>query len=115
MQVGSGREAKQILRCMDTDLNLRTVFPSCALQPGAEGAQWLARFVPRDLEIKVKPSKHVSWCKCQMLFHCFSSAKSAFKPFLHFHLDTDLSYSQAIGKVSVGLVKGWIMLLTMHR
>lgn len=92
------------------------MFPSHTLQPGAEGAQWPARFVPRDLEIKTKPSNHVSWSKCQMLFHYFPlEKKSAFKPFLHFHLDIDLSYSQALGKASVGLAKGWIMPLTMHQ
>lgn len=115
MQVGRGREVKQILGRMHKDLNLRTMFPSCTLQPGAEGAQWPVRFVPRDLEIKVKPSNHVSWSKCQMLFHCFPLAKSAFKPFLHFHLDIDLSYSQALGRAPFGLAKDWIMPLTMHQ
>lgn len=114
MWVGSRREVKQILRHMHTDLNLKAVFPPHVLQTGAEVAAWPARFVPRDAEIKVKPSNHVSWSKCQMFLHCFPLAKSAFKPFLQFRLDIDLSYSQALGKVSIGLFKGWIMPLTMH-
>lgn len=107
--------SKQILGCMRTDLNLLSVFPSCILQPGAEEAQWPARFVPRDFEIKVKPSNCISWSKCQMLFHCFPLTKLAFKPFLYFHLDIDLSYSQALGKASIGLAKGCIMTLTVHQ
>lgn len=98
-----------ILRHMHTDLNLRTVLLSCALQPEAEGAQWPSRFAPSNLKIKVKPSNFIFCCKCQKLLHSFPLPKSALKPFLHFHLYMDLLYSQDLGKISLGLTKGYIM------
>lgn len=45
-----------ILRHKHTDLNLRTVFHSCTLQPETEEAQWPSRFAPSNFKIKVKPS-----------------------------------------------------------
>lgn len=95
-----------IPRHVDTDLNLRTVPLSCTLQPAAEEAQWSSRFAPSNLKIKVKASNFIYSFKCRKLYHCLPSAKSVLKPLLHFLVDIDLSYSQDLGKISLGLTKG---------